>query len=346
MCERLLAEPHHVDGEAVGRLQGLTRTTRDHVATGDVDLVVERDRDGLPRLGRLEVRDVPLDVQVVGDDAIDHCGSARVGDDHRVALRDATGDHGARVAAEVALGAHDELHREAERLLAEHLHRLPRLERTQEGRALVPGHLGARSSDVVAHEGADGDRDDLRHVEARGRRAHDADDLLERGVLVSDEVHLVDGHDHRLHAHERADGEVAMRLRADSARGIDHEDGHIAVGCGHRHVARVLLVPGRVRHEDTAAVGQVHVPVGDVDGDALLALGLEPVGEEGEVDLPHGDGRPAAPRPLGVLQRVDRHRVGLRQQPPDERGLAVVDRAAGHQVQDRGQVQGGARAGH
>ena len=255
-------------------------------------------------------------------------------------------DHGAGVAAEVALGAHDELHREAERLLAEQLAPAPTSRAHAAGSDPGTRASGCSGRDVVAHEGADRDRDDLGDVEARGRRAHDADDLLERGVLVPDEVHLVDGDDDGLHAHEGADGEVAVRLRADSARGVDHEDGHVAVGRGHRHVARVLLVPGRVGHEDAAAVGQVHVPVGDVDGDALLALGLEPVGQQGEVDVPDGDGRSAAPRALGVLERVDRHRVGLGQQPPDERGLAVVDRAAGHQVQDRGQVRGGARAGH
>ena len=51
------------------------------------------------------------------------------------------------------------------------------------------------------------------------------------------------------------------------------------------HVAGVLLVAGRVGDDELALVGG-EVAVGDVDGDALLALGLEAVGEQGEIDLP------------------------------------------------------------
>ncbi len=49
MRERLLAQPHHVHGETVGRLQ--VRAVRIHrsedVATGDIYFVIEGDGHGL-----------------------------------------------------------------------------------------------------------------------------------------------------------------------------------------------------------------------------------------------------------------------------------------------------------
>jgi hypothetical protein len=77
--------------------------------------------------------------------------------------------------------------------------------------------------------------------------------------------------------------------------------------------------------------------VGDVDGDALLALGPQAVGEEGQVDVV------VAP-PAGVgLDRgelVLENRLGVVEQPSDQGALPVVDRARGGDPQ---QVDLGAR---
>jgi hypothetical protein len=84
-------------------------------------------------------------------------------------------------------------------------------------------------------------------------------------------------------------------------------------------------VAGRVG-DDELAPRRGEVAVGDVDGDALLALGLQPVGGEREVEP--GE---AAPR-RGSLERrelVVGERVRVVQQPADERALAVVDAAGG-----------------
>ena len=50
------------------------------------------------------------------------------------------------------------------------------------------------------------------------------------------------------------------------------------------HVARVLDVPGGVG-DDELALGRGEVAVGDVDGDALLALGPQAVGEQRQVGV-------------------------------------------------------------
>src|SRR3990172_147000 len=62
-------------------------------------------------------------------------------------------------------------------------------------------------------------------------------------------------------------------------RGVKQDDGEVGGGRAGDHVAGVLLVARGVG-DDEAAAGRGEVPVGHVDGDALLALGLEAVGEE------------------------------------------------------------------
>ena len=69
--------------------------------------------------------------------------------------------------------------------------------------------------------------------------------------------------------------------------GVDQEHGEVGGRGAGRHVARVLLVAGRVGDDEAAPVGG-EVAVGDVDGDALLALGVEAVDEQREVDVAAG----------------------------------------------------------
>ena len=83
-------------------------------------------------------------------------------------------------------------------------------------------------------------------------------------------------------------------------------------------------------------LGRREVAVGDVDRDALLALGAEPVGEQGEVDVvvaaPLADG-------LDVLELVLEDRLRVVQQPTDQGRLAVVDAADGGEAQRRDRVR-------
>ena len=71
--------------------------------------------------------------------------------------------------------------------------------------------------------------------------------------------------------------------------------------------------------------------VGDVDRDALLALGAQAVREQREV----GPVAAAAARDLlDVRELVGEHRLGVVEQAADQRGLAVVDRAGGGEAQE------------
>ena len=88
---------------------------------------------------------------------------------------------------------------------------------------------------------------------------------------------------------------------------------------------------GRIGDDELALLGGEEA-IGDVDGDALFALGGEAIDQQGEVDL-------AALRAdaLGVgLQRFElilEDHLRIIEQPPDQGGLAVIDRAAGDEAQ-------------
>ena len=126
-------------------------------------------------------------------------------------------------------------------------------------------------------------------------------------------------------AQQGRDEGVAVGLLEHAQAGVDEHDGEVRGGGAGDHVAGVLHVAGRVG-DDELALGRGEVAVGHVDGDALLALGAEAVGQEGQVDLVVAAGRAGA---LDGLQLVLEDALGVVEQAPDERGLAVVDRAGG-----------------
>ena len=116
-----------------------------------------------------------------------------------------------------------------------------------------------------------------------------------------------------LHRGERPRGEVELGR-------IDEDDGGVAARGGGHHVPGVLLVTGRVG-DDELALARREVAVGDVDRDALLALGLEAVGEVCE------GYRLAAGLRLERVELVGEYGAAVEEEPADQRALAVIDRA-------------------
>ena len=154
-------------------------------------------------------------------------------------------------------------------------------------------------------------------------------DPLEDVLVVVDQVHLVDGDDQVRDADQMRQVGVAAGLRQHALARIDQDDGEVGGGRGGDHVARVLLVARRVGDDVLARAGG-EVAVGDVDGDALFALGLQAVGEQRQVD------RFQAALLRGARdggQGVGEDRLGVEQQAADQRALAVVDAAAGQEAQ-------------
>jgi hypothetical protein len=134
-------------------------------------------------------------------------------------------------------------------------------------------------------------------------------------------------------AEKRGDEGVPPRLCEDALARIDQHDGEVGCGGAGRHVAGVLLVAGRIGN-DELALRRGKEAVGDVDGDALLALGFQAIDEKGEIDILAG--RAVL---FGIaLQRRElilEDQLGVVEQPSDQRRFAVVDRAAGQEAQQR-----------
>ena len=203
------------------------------------------------------------------------------------------------------------------------------LEVVEQRRAVVPRHRGRAIDDVVAVQRRDRDEADVGDAQPGRPVGEVVDDVLEHGLVVFDEVHLVDAYDDVRDPQQRGDVGVPAGLLAHALAGIDEDDRQVRCRGARDHVARVLLVAGRVGDHELAP-WRLEVPVGDVDRDPLLALGPEAVGQQREVHV-------AVAAPLGrlhhVLELVLEDRLGVVQQPPDQRRLAVVDRPGGGEPQ-------------
>ena len=124
---------------------------------------------------------------------------------------------------------------------------------------------------------------------------------------------------------------MAARLRLDAEPRVHEQDARVGGRGARDHVARVLLVAGAVGEDEAPAIREEGA-VGDVDRDALLALGAQPVGQQRQVEVAAAAARRHVAHVLHLIV-VDLPRVV--QQPPDQGGLAVVDGAAGRQAQQR-----------
>jgi hypothetical protein len=185
------------------------------------------------------------------------------------------------------------LHREAQGAALRHRRRLGVLEGASTVGPWYQGCAVLRSMTLSPSRALTG-MAMTRDLQARRRTGDRCRPARRTGVLEADGVELVDAMITWLDAHERADREVPERLALARRARRRPEDGDVGVGRRDRHVAGVLLVTRGVGDDHAPAVGQQHVPVGHVDRDALLALGLEAVGEQREVDLADGDRRAGA----------------------------------------------------
>ncbi len=248
-----------------------------HGATRNVDVGIELDDDGLALEGLVLVA-------IHGGDALDAGALARQRVDDRLADADAAGADRAGEAAEVVPVTQHRLHGEAERSGRLGAAARQLLEMLEQARPLVPGHVGERLATLSPETAATGMATASQKPKRHGERAEVSFDLLEALLGPVGEIHLVDGEDDALHTDEIEDGGVAARLRLDAVAGVDQHDGDVGVRSAGGHVARVLLMAGAVDDDEAAVVG-VEIAPGDVDGDALLALGDEAVHEQAEIRI-------------------------------------------------------------
>ena len=164
-----------------------------------------------------------------------------------------------------------------------------------------------------------------RIVRKTRERVRDGDEDV---LPIADGVHLVDGQHEMRNAEQVGERRVALRLRDNALARVDKQDGELRGACRRDHVARVLLVPRRVG-DDELAPRRREVAIGDVDGDALLALRDEAVGEQRQVERLAALAR----RALDRRELVGEDRLRIVQQAADQRALAVVDAAGGQEPQ-------------
>ena len=326
---RRLVHPDEVGREAPGDHRPVSRIGEE-IAADHVDLVLQGQGD---RAAGLRGRQVAVEAHDPR-----HLGRAtRTRHDDRIADGDASAGNGAGEAAEIRIGAVDPLHGETQRRLGGLDIGLDRLEMGEQRRSGVPRRVLAAPRDIVAEAGRHRDRHDRVEVERCCESGERGGDLAKAGFGEVDQVDLVDRQHDVADAEQVGDRGVAAGLLGQAVAHVDQQDGEIDVRGAGRHVAGELLVARRVG-DDEGAPRAREEPVGDVDGDALLALGLEPVEQQGEVDAVVG--RAEAARI--VLQRLDlvlEQAGGVVDQPADQGRLAVVDRAAGEEAQLAAQAE-------
>ena len=113
---------------------------------------------------------------------------------------------------------------------------------------------------------------------------------------VVDQVHLVDAQHQVRHPQQRAQERVPAGLLDQALARVDQDQREVGGGGAGDHVAGVLDVPGGVG-DDELPPRRGEVAVGDVDRDALLALGAQAVGEQREVGVLVAARRARPPRP-------------------------------------------------
>ncbi len=317
-----LPHPDDMGQQVLGHLRTVGGIHQ-QVAAADIDLVGEGDGDGLPRQGVLQI-------PVEGDDAGHRALLARRQHSKPVAHPQDAGGERPREATKIEVGAVHILHRQAHRMALQLALHFRRLQQGKQGFPLIPGQLVALVDHVVTVQRRD--RHDMDGVDAEllGELAVIGTDALEHLLTELHQIHLVDRHHELLDAEEARDKAVATGLIQHAFAGVDQYDGQITGGGAGRHVAGVLLVARGIR-DDKFALGGGEITVGHVDGDALLALRLQAVDQQRQVQLLAGGAELLA---VG-LQRFELifiNLLGVVQQATDKGALAVIHAAAGEKT--------------
>ena len=148
------------------------------------------------------------------------------------------------------------------------------------------GVFAERVDDIVAEARRDRDRHDRGEIRARRRRPGNRATIRSKTSCRKStrSILLTASTTWRMPSSEQMK-RVPPGLQ--QTRPCAHRSGctaSVGVRGAGRHVAGVLLVARRVG-DDERAPRRGEEAVGDVDGDALLALGLEPVEQQREVDV-------------------------------------------------------------
>ncbi len=147
-------------------------------------------------------------------------------------------------------------------------------------------------------------------------------DLLEAIGAEIDPVHLVDDHGDLSDAEQMQQIAMTPGLVAHAFQRVDDQDRAVGLRSAGDHVAQEFGVAGGVDQHHVAGAG-AEADLRGVDGDALVALGLQRIQKERPFE------RHAAPGADGLehFQLAVGQAAGLVQQPSDQGGFAMIDMA-------------------
>ena len=148
----------------------------------------------------------------------------------------------------------------------------------------VPGQVGRPFDDIVAFQRADRQVDDVSQLKGPGDLRKVNHDIVVAVLRITDEIHLVDRNDDMGNIEQGRDDGVTAGLFHDAVTGVDEDDNEISVGGAGDHVARILDMTRGIS-DDEFTPGRGEIFICNVDGDALLAFGAQPICQKGEVDL-------------------------------------------------------------
>ena len=203
------------------------------------------------------------------------------------------------------------------------------LEVVEQRRALVPGHVLASGRRRCRRSAREIGMNVMSWISSFAAKSVKSSTIRRRRLVVVDQVHLVDAHDEVRMRSSDAMNACRRDCSSDALARVDEHDREVGGRRAGDHVARVLHVAGRVG-DDELAPRRREVAVGDVDRDALLALGAQAVGQQREVRRSR---RRAAWSSLDLLELVLEDRLGVVEQAADQGGLAVVDGAGGREAE-------------
>ncbi len=183
--------------------------------------------------------------------------------------------------------------------------------------------------DVVAQVRRHRDHHVVANSECISSRSEFLCNSKESSLVKVDEIHLVHCKNKMPDVEQCGHCQVPPGLFDNALSRVDQDDDKLGSRRTGHHVAGVLDMPGCVG-EHELALRRGEVAVRNIDRDALFALGPQPVGQQRKLDAVV----PAvATRPLDCFEGVREHRLGVMQQPPDQRRFAVIDRTGRRKAQ-------------
>ena len=130
----------------------------------------------------------------------------------------------------------------------------------------------------------DGEAGDIFYAKLGGELQVFVPDFVEDILAEVHQVHLVDGKGDMFDAEQTDQESMAACLGDDASAGIDKDDSQVGRRAACNHIACILLVSRCVGDDELAQVC-AEVAICHIDGDALLAFGLQTVQQQSIVYL-------------------------------------------------------------